>query len=73
MANFEFELQHDLRLTIVWKYPASSKDEEAYRSNIESVFQEMALTVQIRSEELSKPIAEQMMQKMKDLWNEHNP
>lgn len=73
MANFDFELQHDLTLTIVWKYPASSDDEERYRNNIEMAMQEIALRVQILAEEYAKPTVDKIMQKFKDLWIEHNP
>jgi len=72
LENFDFELQHDLTLTIVWKYPPESKDEEQYRRNIEMAVQEMALIVQIHSEELAKPIVAKMIQKTKELWESLN-
>ena len=73
MANFDFELQHDLTLTIVWKHPASSEDEAQYRNNIEMAVQEMALQVQINCEEAAKPVVKRMVQECENLWLQHNP
>jgi hypothetical protein len=35
--------------------------------------QEMAITVQIKSEELAKPIVAEIIKKTEGLWREHNP
>ena len=73
MANFEFELKQELKLTILWKHPPASEDEEKYRQNIEAAMNEMAVSVNFYAEEHAKPVAEKIMQAFTDLWLEYNP
>ncbi|MFA4826577.1 MAG: hypothetical protein WC593_15620 [Methanoregula sp.] len=72
VANFDFELEHKLQLIVHWRLPASSDEEKHYRNNIELAVQEMALMVQIQTEETSKPIVAEMVKRLKELWESHN-